>query len=257
MKASDIADIIEKYAPCELAYDWDNVGFSAGNREEEIGKIYLTLDCNAGAVREAVENGCNMIVSHHPLFFNPIKNICRENPKTELIRLLIKNDICVYSAHTNMDVAPCGINARLAKMFGLRNTGIIEPHANFENVGLGRYGDLDREMPLSEFVEMSGKILNTPLRFCGDKNTRIKRVGVASGACAELAAPSKALGCDVLVTADMKYHQMLDAADAGMCIVDAGHFPTEICVKYIFEEILKDTGLPLVMSTQKDVFQYN
>ena len=103
---------------------------------------------------------------------------------------------------------------------------------------------------------MCGKILNTPLRIAGDENKIIKTVTVASGSCSEIIPLAKEKGADAIVTGDLKYHNTMDMTYLDICIVDAGHYPTEICVMDIFADILKDTGLEIIKSENKDIFKF-
>lgn len=252
----EAVQIIEEKIPQNLAYDWDNVGLLVGDNDKTVKRVYLTLDTNIKTVKEAIAKGADMIISHHPLFFNPVKRIVYGTPQAEVIRLLIENNIALYAAHTNMDVAQGGINDRLAQMLELNDVKVIEKNSEYENAGLGRYGSLSEPVAYSEFIKRVSSLLHTPVRYSGDTEKLISTVAVGSGACAELAEPAKQLMCDVLITADMKYHQMIDAYESGICLIDAGHYPTEKCVIDIFAEILKDSGLEIIKSTNDDIFKF-
>ena len=256
MKVYEIAELIEKTAPKNLACDWDNVGLLVGDKNKEINKVFVTLDANLATVHEAVSAGSDMIISHHPIFFNPLKKIEYGTPQGDLVKLLIEGNLPLYSAHTNMDAAAGGINDSLAKIFQLTDVKVLEPLADNPSVGLGRYGKNKREVNFSSFVEITKMLLRTPVRYAGDGERIIKNIAVAGGACADLAPLAKSLGCDVLITSDVKYHEMIDATETGICMIDAGHYPTEICVFDIFEDILKDTGLEIVKSENKDIFKF-
>lgn len=251
MKAEKIAEFIEKYAPQKLAYEWDNVGILFGSGEKKVKKALLTLDVNEFTVKEAVKNNCDMIISHHPLFFGGIKRIDFNTSEGRMIKNLTENDITVFAAHTNMDIADGGINDELAKIFGLSDVKYIE-----EN-GLGRYGILPYEVRLEEFCNIVKKKLDTPcVRVCGDMNMKVKKIAVASGSCSEIIPTASGLGCDAVITGDMKYHEMCDAFYFGTAVIDAGHYPTEKNVIGIFKKILKNTGIECIASENKDVFQF-
>ena len=256
MKVYEIAELIEKVAPKTLAYEWDNVGLLVGDKNKEIKKIFVTLDTNLATVHQAINAGADMIISHHPIFFDPLKKIEYGTPQGDLVRLLIKNDMPLYAAHTNMDVAEGGINDKLAEIFQLSDVKVLETVSDNPSVGLGRYGKGKREVNFSSFTEISKMLLRTPIRYAGDGGKIIKNIAVAGGACADLAALAKSKGCDVLITSDVKYHEMIDAYELGICMIDAGHYPTEICVLEIFEDILKDTGLEIIKSKNKDIFKF-
>ena len=255
MKAYEIASIIEKEAPLSLAYSWDNVGILCGDSEKEIKKALLTLDVNEFTVNEAIQNNCDMIISHHPILLGGIKRIDFSTSDGRMLKNLIKNEIVVFSAHTNMDTAKNGINTVLADLFELTDAKILEE--NGEETGLGRYGNLQKSVSLDEFCETVKTKLNTPhIRVCGDLKAKIKTVAVASGSCSDIIPLAKEKGCDVIITADMKYHNAMDSVFSGISVIDAGHYPTEIIVMDIFEKLLKNTEIETIKSQNKDIFIY-
>lgn len=255
VKVKDIIERIEKFAPCRLAYDWDNTGFIAGDREKKVKKVFLTLDVLKETVDEAKEFGADMIISHHPILFKGIQNIDYSTQDGYIVSELIKNDIALYCAHTSMDCAKGGINDILANKLGIKNPEVIEKNENFEGCGLGRIGKISREMTLKEYAEFVKEKLNTPfVRVCGDFDKKISTVAVGGGACDDLIPDVIKFGADVLVTADMKYHISQGAVCDGIAIIDAGHYPTEVFVTEIFEEIIKGMGLEIIKSSHKDIF---
>lgn len=256
MKAKEIIKIIEAVCPQRLAYSWDNVGLLCGDEEKDVKKVFVTLDTNLNTVKEAVKRNADMIVSHHPILFEPIQRIDYKTAIGQMLKLLIENNIPLFAAHTNMDTAKGGINDKLAQMFSLTDVKILDRHTDDETAGLGRFGKLKSPVKFGEFAKQCGKILNTPVRIAGDIDKIITTAAVASGSCSEIIPLSKEKGADVIITGDMKYHNMMDMADLGICIIDAGHYPTEICVMDIFADILKDTGLEIIKSENKDIFTF-
>lgn len=257
MKAIDIIKKIENICPENLAYPWDNVGLLCGDKNKDVKTALITLDTNVNVVKEAVKAKADMIISHHPILLGGIKRIDYSTPTGEMIKLLIENDIVLFAAHTNMDTAKGGINDALAKLFELKNVKILEQHTDNTEAGLGRYGKLSKSLKLSELAELTKKKLKTPcVRVSGELNTEISTVAVASGSCSEIIPLAKSLGCDAVITGDMKYHNTIDNVESGICIIDAGHYPTETIVMDIFADILKDTDLKLIKSENKDIFQF-
>lgn len=257
MKANEIIKIIENVCPKSLAYSWDNVGLLCGDGEKEVNKVFVTLDTNVNTVREAISKNADMIVSHHPILLGGIKRIDYTSSTGQMIKLLIENNIPLFAAHTNMDTASGGINDRLAEMFELCDVKILDQHTDNETAGLGRIGTLKTPVIFEVFANYCKNVLKTPfLRVSGEFDKEIKTVAVASGSCSEIIPLAKAKGADVIVTGDMKYHNMIDMTEMGICIVDAGHYPTEICVIDIFADILKDTGLEIIKSENKDIFSF-
>lgn len=254
-KVKDIVNLIENFAPRNLAYEWDNTGLIVGNPEKEIKKIYLTLDLFKYNIDEAIEMGADMIVSHHPILFKGIKEVNTSTPEGYVLDKLIKNDIALYAAHTSIDCAKGGINDVLAEKLGLKHVEIIE-ESNAEGCGLGRIGNITKDITLGEMCQIVKDKLETPfVRVCGDTDKQISRVAVGGGACDDLIPQAILMGADVMVTADMKYHISADSVDKGICIIDAGHYPTEVFVIDIFENILKDTQVEIFKSSCKDIFK--
>ena len=249
MILSEIIKLIENKYPKNLAYEWDNVGLLAGSPENDINTVLLTLDVTPYVVREAVNLGADLIISHHPLIFSGIKSFCETDSKTKMYTKIIRHNIAVYSAHTNMDTAPEGINQKLAELFCLTDIQPLD-----KATGLGRIGDI-KETTLKDFAETVKNKLCTPfVKISGDPEKIIKRAAIGSGACAELADAAAADGADVLLTADIKYHNAIDSVCGGIAMIDAGHYPTEIIVMDMFEDILKNTGLQIKKSKNEDIF---
>ena len=252
MNVRSIIEKIEAFAPVSLSSEWDNPGFLCGNKDKDIKRVLLALDVNLNTIDEAIENKCDMIVSHHPMFFKGLKRINFSEPEGKAVELLIKNDICVFSAHTNMDSAENGINQKLAELFNLSDIKVLEPIG--EKTGMGRFGTLPQEMTAEDFSKLVKEKLDTPfVRVSGGKN--IKKLAICSGSGAEYFYLAKENGCDALLTADVKYHNAIEAKENGICLIDAGHFPTEKIVCDIFKEILEDLPIELVISKDKDIFK--
>lgn len=256
MKVKEIVKIIESFCPENLAYPWDNVGLLCGDENKDINNVFLTLDTNINTVKESIEKGADMIISHHPILLGGIKRIDYKTSTGQMIKLLIKNDIPLLAAHTNMDTAKGGINDVLAEKFKLNDVKILDQHTENITAGLGRYGTITKPVTFKEFSEQCSKILNTPVRAAGDFNQIINTVAVASGSCSEIIPLAYEKGADAVITGDMKYHNMIDMTEMGICVIDAGHYPTEICVMDIFENILKDTNLNVIKSENKDIFRF-
>ncbi|MBP5491691.1 MAG: Nif3-like dinuclear metal center hexameric protein [Clostridiales bacterium] len=223
-RVCDVIRAMEEIAPAELAEQWDHVGLMIGDSSSEVTGIQLALDANSAAINAAVENKANMIITHHPLFFSPLHQIDYETPHGANIRKIIKNDITLFAAHTNLDKAKTGVNQALAQELGLVMPIIL---AGAE-VGLcGSVGQ--NSMTLFGFADLvkeklgaSGVILNT------DKDKEVSRIFVQGGAFDEESIPIlKLYRVDVVVTGEMKHHHMLDLEDAGIAVIVAGHEVTE------------------------------
>ena len=249
MKISDVIERVELKYPCELAYEWDNVGLLVGDRDREVKNVVTCLDVTEDVIEFAKNVEAELIISHHPVIFSPINRINRDTKTGKILLDAIENKIAIYSAHTNCDKAENGINTRLAKLLELKD---IEP---LEEDGLGRIGNLEEPISMGEFARVVEKEVAAKVRFCGDTKTVVKKVAICSGAGGDVIPVAIQKGADVLVTGDTKYHQILDAKD-DINIIDAGHFGTECIVAELFAEILCDMDVSVFWQDAEDVFKY-
>lgn len=121
VKCRDIITQLEQLAPKHLAENWDNIGLQIGSPEQIIHKVIVTLDINGEVINQAIAIGANLIVTHHPLIFKEISHIRSDMPLGNMLSTLIKHEIAVYAAHTNLDSAPGGVNDALASKFNLQD----------------------------------------------------------------------------------------------------------------------------------------
>lgn len=241
-RAEDIINIMEKYFPLNLAEDWDNAGLQIGSSKILVNKLLIALDIDEQIIKQATDNHVDMIITHHPLFFKPIKSINYDRSSGNLIKTLIQGDITVYSAHTNLDAAEKGLNQLLAEKLGLidiKPLGLTNEATVFS---LGRKGQLNSTMSLQAFALETKKCLGlNALRVVGDLNRDINRVAVVSGSGASYITTARVEKMDVLVTGDIKYHEAKDAIMMGIAVIDAGHQGTEeIMVPYISKLIQQE-----------------
>ncbi len=219
MNVCDVYNFINEFAPFKTAAGFDNAGFLIGDKSAEVTGITVALDCYAGVIDEAVKNGCNLIVTHHPVIFDPLKKITADSR----VYKLIKNGISVISAHTNLDAANGGVNDCLAKKIGLFNvTGVGETQ---DGVFEYRIGEINA-MPADDFAAHLAKVLGVRVKYCGGKGD-ISKVAICGGSGGSLLCEAAALGADALVTADCKHSAFVDADESGTALFDCGHFNTE------------------------------
>jgi len=219
INSKKIISIMEEIAPLDLCEEWDNSGFLIGNFDSEINKIMVVLDVNEEVIEEAIEKNVDLIISHHPFIFSPIYKIVDHDYKGKLIRKLIKNDINVYSAHTNLDRVDRGLNDYISNLLELEDVRPME---------IGRTGQLKDSISAKEFLLKLKKIFNiNDLKFSGNIDKSVKTVGICSGSGSDYINLSKEQGCDIFITGDIKYHEAQKAEELAMIIVDIGHFETE------------------------------
>ncbi len=220
-KVEDVFRCLCELAPLELQMDFDNSGFLLGHGGQELHKLLLALDVTDEVIDEAIRNQAELIVSHHPLIFRPLRAITDESPEGCRVLKLIEHGIAVISMHTNLDIAEGGVNDVLAAALGLQSVAPLD-----EN-GCGRIGSLGEAVPLTAFLHTVKSTLHcSGLRYV-DAGESVRRVAVMGGSGADSLDRAAALGCDTYVTADVKYHQFQKALDLGLNLIDADHFFTE------------------------------
>ena len=223
---ADILNFIESLAPDYMKMDWDNCGLLCGRKNKEVKKILVALDPFTNVIDEAIAEGADLMVTHHPLIFrNPLMAVNEDTPTGEAVLTLMEHGIAAINAHTNLDLAPGGVNDVLAQTLGLEDIQIIDPQGD-PAYGLLRCGTVS-EQPLEKFLDTVKKNLHCDgLRYVnGGKSVR--KVAVGGGSCADEMTDALNAGCDTFVTADVKYNQFRTAFDLGLNLIDAGHFHTE------------------------------
>ena len=232
-KIKNIFDFLCGIAPLELQCSFDNAGFQTGRSGREVKKVLLALDVTDWVIDEAREKGAELILSHHPLLFAPMKKITDESGNGEKLLRLAEEGIAVISMHTNLDIAPGGVNDVLIAALGASSEGPLDEE------GCGRIGTLPEPVSMEQFLARCKAALRTKgLRYTtsGRPVQHLAVMGGSGGDCVERAAM---LGCDTYVTADIKYHQFLLAAELGLNLIDADHFCTENPVIPVLCEQLK------------------
>ena len=236
MQCKEIMQVIEAAYPRSAALDFDNVGLLAGRAGKEVNRVYLALDATDAVIDRAIEAGADMLITHHPLIFSPMKRVTDEDFIGRRVVKLIQSDIAYYAMHTNYDVL--GMAPLSEKILGIKNSQVLDvtmcEDGNEE--GIGRVGDLEKPMTLEECcVYVKHKLKLGSLKVFGDMNGTVSRLAVSPGSGKSAVAPAIAKGADVLVTGDIGHHDGLDAVEQGLAVIDAGHYGTE----YIFIDDMK------------------
>ena len=224
----DIFDFINTVAPTYMKESWDNVGLNCGRMDKEVKTILVALDPFEGVCREAVDVGADLLVTHHALLWNP-GFITDETQQGKNTLFLIEHGIACINAHTNLDLAPGGVNDTLARVLELQNVQVVNPvgtDSEGREYGLLRQGTVE-EQPLEVFLRHVKDALGCEGLRYADGGKPVHKVCVGGGACGSELMDAYRAGCDTFVTADVKYNQFWDARDLGMTIIDAGHFYTE------------------------------
>ncbi|MBQ7222854.1 MAG: Nif3-like dinuclear metal center hexameric protein [Bacteroidales bacterium] len=231
MKAKEVAAIIEEFAPLFKQEEWDNSGFCLGSPQTEVTGILVGFDCTPEMVDEAIAKGANMIVTHHPLIFHGVKKIAPDSFLGSILTKAIKNDIVVYSAHTNADKVPDGVSGILAEKLGLKNVGQLDES------GLGIVGELPEAMSARDFISC----VKTKLNLKAVRTSRlisgpVRKVALCGGSGSSLIACAMDCGADVYLCGDLSYHDFF--TEKGFMIMDIGHWESEIYIVDKFISLL-------------------
>lgn len=218
-----IYDAIDRLAPFWLTMDFDNTGILVGDRNREIACALLALDCTPAVVEQARQLGAQLIVTHHPVIFHPLKRVNED----AVVYLLIRSDIAVISAHTNLDIAQGGVNDALVNAIGLRDCRGLELLNEQTGAWLGRIGTLPEPLFPEAFAAHVKSCLNAASVKFAAAPRAIHTVALCSGSGADCLDAAISAGADALLTSEVKQHEYLAAAAAGISIFDAGHFDTE------------------------------
>ena len=244
MLCKEIITEIEAVYPKSAALDFDNVGLLAGRSEKEVNCVYLALDATEKVIEQAKEAGADMLITHHPLIFSPLKHITDEDFISRRVVNLIQSDISYYAMHTNYDVL--GMAKLSGKILELEDTDVLDITSERNGVpeGIGRVGALKNTMTLKECcVYVKNKLKLSSVKVFGDMDRKITRLAVSPGSGKSAVLPALKTGADVLVTGDIGHHEGLDAVEQGLAVIDAGHYGTE----YIFIDDMREflqTRLP-------------
>lgn len=234
----DIDTIMEQYAPSKLKESYDTVGLMVGDMKSEVTSILVALDCTLDVIEEAKLNSCNMIFTHHPLLFKKPKSITTDTLIGRKIIELVKNDINVYSSHTNLDSTLGGMNDIIMQILDFKYIRIMEHSSNEDsfgsNSGIGRIAEIPNPIRLDELCnKVKEKLGLKYLRYSGQDKKVIKNIAVINGSGQDYFNLAKKLGADCIITGDTTYHYVSDFNEQGIAVIDAGHFGTEwpsICV---------------------------
>ncbi len=223
--AKEIYEYINSFAPFETAMSFDNVGILVGDEMTGTDRVLVTLDATPDSIREAQELNAKIIVTHHPVIFDPIKVLDSKS----VVYLAAKAGITIISAHTNLDTARGGVNDTLAEAIGIKAEKFLDEHCML-------IGEFDREMNCTELAEsIKEKLQLSGMRFtdCGRK---IKRAAVACGAGGSNIEAARSFGADALITGEIKHNYIVYGNSYGIAVFDLGHYGSE---KLIIPRLVK------------------
>ena len=251
MKIKEVFDALERFAPLPLQEDWDNAGLQIGLTAAEASGALLCLDVNEQIVDEAIKNGCNIIVSHHPLIFRGLKQLTAADTVQRAVMKAVKNDIAIISMHTNMDNAKGGVNFKMAEKLRLDNVDFFAAKKVGDmDAGSGVVGTLPEPMDAKEFVKEVKRAFGVECAQCNELLRRpVSKVAICGGAGDFLLPQAIALGADAFITGEMHYHVFFGhEQEIQICVI--GHYQSEQYTSEIFRDILKKEcpGLKLAIA---------
>ena len=246
---NDVHEYLCSIAPVEAKMDFDNIGFLVGRSDADASTILVSLDITNDVITEALDIGAGLIVSHHPLFFS-LKSVTDADITGGKVVRLLSGGIAAICMHTNLDAARGGTNDVLAAAAGITigadGASLLSEDGQYPDgtpFSYGRAGYLENPLPLTEYLEILKEKLGADgLRYC-DAGREVHHVAVVGGSGGSELHCAAALGCDTLVTADIKYDVFLDAKELGINLIDAGHFHTENPVVAVLADKLR-TAFP-------------
>lgn len=240
MDVQEIAALIEQTAPLHWQEEYDNAGLQVGNPQTQVTGVLVSLDITEKVIDEANRKGCNLVVSHHPLIFRPLRQICGLSWQQRCVEKALRAGICLYSAHTNMDNSPQGVNRRIAGCIGLENLGPLSENANGSWSGV--VGTLPQRVSRADFLHLLAKRFEARgLQFCGAEGAPVKTVALCGGAGNFLLEEAQKKGADCFITGELHYHDWFEAE--GMLLVQLGHYESEGCAVGLLSDLIS-AGFP-------------
>lgn len=248
MMVHEITEFLDKRFPLNLQEKYDNTGGQVIFSDEKITGILLSLDPDSKVVREAADSGCNLIITHHPFFFKPLRQIKTGNPYSDILVSLIDKRLSLYSAHTNLDKV---YSDRIGKRLGVTDMEVLfrtDSDPAFSGYGFGVTGDIPSSVTLRDFLRKIKNNLDLEyVLYSGDEDKQIKTLALINGAGGRLIeriVTERAVDC--VITGDVGYHHIRAAIDYGVPVIDAGHYGTErLLLDFLREELenfLSDSG---------------
>ncbi len=227
MNFKDLHLAFEAWANEKFAENYDNVGLIVGEYDTEIQGVLINIDVTDDVLDEAEKLGCNLIITHHPIWFLPRKKLNGEDYVSRIILKAIRKNIGLYALHTNLDNIMQGVNYKIAKLLNLNQLQFIRKHPNLE-IGSGMMGELEQSIHIDRFMELIKEKFKVPfLRYSkADNKILVKKIGVCGGAGSFLIPDVLKLNLDVFITSDITYHKFFDNENQ-FYLIDIGHFESE------------------------------
>ncbi len=245
MKLRELLSKIEKRLPKCWAEDWDNPGLAVGAYSEDISQIAVALDANEKTVTSAVNIGAQLLITHHPLIFKPLKSLTFNDSASRTIALAVKKDLAIYSVHTNWDSSPEGVNKILADALGLQAIHPLLPSGKHDGSwGIGAVGSFLNPVNIEECLKIMRERWRIEPLSAYINSDSVTKVAVGGGACGDMWYEALQAGSQLFITSDISYHQRQDALTEGLSLIITDHGETErLSLPYLANIIEAETGL--------------
>ncbi|MBO5316728.1 MAG: Nif3-like dinuclear metal center hexameric protein [Clostridia bacterium] len=235
MTLKELYDYLEEKMPPSLREEWDNDGMMCcPDTKAEVKRVLVSLDVTEEIVDYAIDRGFDLIISHHPLIFKPVSSVTDSGNVSRKIIKLIESGVSVFSFHSRADKVVGGVNDILCDLLGIFNA------ESFGEGGLGRVGEIDEEIALEDFVYRVKQTLGSDMVRYSDGLNPVRRVALVGGDGKDFVKSAIDAGADTYLSGRISYNMMVEAAEMGINLVEAGHYFTEQPVTDFFQELLID-----------------
>ena len=249
MRICEIEAYFDSVYPTDRQCEWDNGGLLlCPDRRKEVKRVLTCLDVTFSAIEEAKAQGCELVVSHHPLIFSPLKKINEDSIIGQKILMLLESGISLISLHTRLDGAVGGLNESFAKKLGILpefSDPLLE-----EEPYIGGIGVLPAKYTPMELAGHISRVLSTPVKLYSAE-LDIQRVGYCCGSGKDLVKPCFHRGADAFIGGDIPYHTALDAVELGMTVIDCGHHGSEKDAPVLLKNALQS------LSNEFEIFAFS
>ncbi len=247
MLAKEIIEIMERHFPLSLQEEWDKCGLQIGDIHQEVQSVMISLNADLQTIDEAIEKGCQMLITHHPFLLDPIININNDDIMGKFIFKAIQNNVVVYSAHTSLDNAK--MNRWLIEKLGVNDMQVAD------ETGIIQKAKLNKPMTQSEFIDHVQKVYHLEhFKYAGVVNT-VETVAVCGGSGASMMEELYGQ-VDAYITGDTKYHQAKNAIDHDILLIDVNHHVENIMVSKLKELLEKEVKIEIIEGSSPDYYQY-
>ena len=236
MTVKELYDLLDKMIPRALSADWDNDGLAClPEKSREVRRVLIALDATAPVVERAVAGGFDLLLTHHPLLFSGVKELTPEKTVPRKLLELARAGVAAASFHTRLDASKGGVNDLLCELLGITDT---QPFAPDGEIPCGRVGTLPEPVEAAEFAKRVCAVLNTPAVNMAGAG-KVQTIAVIGGEGGDFVGAAMEAGADLLLAGRIGYHRMLDAAEEGLVLIEAGHYKSELPVCHVLDTLVR------------------